>query len=81
MKNYIIHNVLFLIGSIFVYTTIQYYLPIWLSALITMVIVTVIGIWKERRDKKKGGIFDKWDLIMDLAGGIEGIVLVILLNK
>jgi purine-cytosine permease-like protein len=79
MKNYLLHNILFLIGGFCLYTFIQYFLPIWLSALFTMTIVTIIGVWKERKDKKEGGIFDKWDLIADELGGIEGIVIAILL--
>lgn len=79
MKNYLIHNALFLIGGFCTYTFIQYYFPAWLSIVITMILVTIIGVWKECRDKRKGGIFDKWDLIMDEAGGIEGIVISIFL--
>lgn len=44
-----------------------------------MLIVTVIGVWKELYDKRKGGIFDWWDLLADELGGIEGIVISILL--
>lgn len=79
MRNYLIHNILFLIGGLFVYPQLQIFLPIWLSIVITMTIVTIIGAWKERRDKKEGGIFDKWDLIMDELGGIEGILIAILI--
>lgn len=82
MKNYILHIALFLIGAMFLYTTIQIILPMWLSAAITMAIVTIIGVWKEKYDKKHGGIFDWKDLLADELGGAEGIILAIwLINK
>lgn len=74
MKYYIIHNALFLAGGFVLYTFIQCFIILWLSALITMTIVTAIGVWKERRDKKGGGIFDWWDLACDELGGTLGIL-------
>jgi hypothetical protein len=75
MNNYLKHNILFLIGGAFLFTTLQHCLIMWLSITLTMIVVTIIGVWKERRDKK----FDWWDLIMDEAGGIEGILIAIVL--
>jgi len=74
------HNIAFLIGSAFVYTTLQNVLSIWLSVAITMIVVTIIGVWKEKYDKSHGGIFDWLDLLADELGGVEGIVIVIFLK-
>ena len=62
-----------MIGAFVVYGVNQVNYSMWLSAAITMTIVTIIGVGKEMYDKRNGGIFDKWDLIMDELGGIEGI--------
>jgi hypothetical protein len=81
MKNYLLHNVLFLIGAAFLYATLQARLPVWLAAAITMIVVTAIGTGKEVYDKKHGGIFDWWDLVCDEVGGTLGILISIYMIK
>lgn len=75
----IVHNILFLIGGAFLYTTLQAELSMILSAIITMIVIMIIGVWKERRDKKCGGKFDWLDLLSNELGGAEGILIVKLL--
>ena len=43
---------------------------------IAFVVALAAGIWKESRDKKKTGLFDRMDIVFDFLGAFAGIVLV-----
>lgn len=44
--------------------------------LIAFVLAFGAGIWKESRDKRKTGLFDRMDIVFDFLGAFAGIVLV-----
>lgn len=54
-------------------------MPAWVAALISAVVVFLVGVAKEDADEEYGGGFDKVDLTWGAAGCVVGFVVCILL--
>lgn len=53
--------------------------PAWVAALISAVVVFLVGVAKEDADEEYGGGFDKVDLCWGAAGCVAGFIVCILL--
>lgn len=53
--------------------------PVWVAALISAVVVFLVGVAKEDADEEYGGGFDKVDLTWGAAGCVVGFIVCILL--
>lgn len=53
--------------------------PVWVAALISAVVVFLVGVAKEDADEEYGGGFDKVDLRWGAAGCVAGFIVCILL--
>ena len=61
------------------YGILHYFLLDKWSLLIALGIAILVGVFKELYDKKKGGIFNKEDIIADTIGTLIGFILTIII--
>lgn len=61
------------------YSILHYFLLAKWSLLIALGIAILIGVFKELYDKKKGGTFNKKDIIADIIGALIGFILTIII--